>query len=85
MKRKHKAKNCWCGGEHHWFGLREAKPKERTPMSIEIHPELQKWLKVCASQLGISRATLVEEFCLEGLAEKEFDWAALAKLRKGKV
>lgn len=82
MKRKHKAKNCWCGGAHHWFGLQKRKPLEREPMSIEIRPELQMRLKLCALRLRISRATLVERLCLEGLPGEEFDWGALAKLRE---
>ena len=48
-------------------------------MSIEIRPELQK---LCALRLRISRATLVERLCLEGLPGEEFDWGALAKLRE---
>lgn len=80
--KKHKRRNCWCGGNHGWFGARKREPKKRRPMSVEIHPELQKRLKICAAKLGMSRADLIEQFCLEGLKDKEFDWHALARLRK---
>ena len=54
----------------------------RKPMSVLVKPGLQRRLKVCAAKLGISRSELIEQLCVEGIREKEFDWGALQEIRK---